>query len=110
VIPDCDSSILFLPSTFCAIKYRIFYGSTETSLIFIENNPKLIGMSDFVANDWWESSIFASSAGPFGFTSRSSLVNDNIWENVDGDIQTFIALEELLSGYRAQPWQHGRLD
>jgi hypothetical protein len=65
-------------------------------------------MSDFLADDWWESSVFACSAGPFG--ASSSIPNDLIWENVDGDIETFIALEELLTDVRVQAWQHERLD
>jgi hypothetical protein len=64
-------------------------------------------MSDFLADDWWELSVFACSAGPFG---SSSIPNDLIWENVDGDIETFIALEELLTDVRVQAWQHERLD
>jgi hypothetical protein len=67
-------------------------------------------MSDVLANDWWESSILASSSGPFGLSYQSSLGNDHIWENVDGDIETFIALEEILTGKRAHRWQHERLD
>ncbi len=64
-------------------------------------------MSNFLPHDWWESSVFACSAGPFGL---SSIPNDLIWENVDGNIETFIALAELLTDVRVQAWQHERLD
>jgi hypothetical protein len=77
---------------------------------YLETNSKLEQMSDVLDDDWWDSSIFACSASPFGLSSHASSLDDNIWDNVDGDIETFIALEELLTGHRAHRWQHQRLD
>jgi hypothetical protein len=45
-------------------------------------------MSDILPHhDWWGSRVPASS-----------YASDSIWEDLDGDIKLFVAVEELLTG------------
>ncbi len=59
-------------------------------------------MSDLLLpNNWWEKSAF----GPF--TAPQDL-NDG-GEDLDGDLELFLAIEELLTGKRKLYWEHERL-
>ena len=62
-------------------------------------------MSDVLGNDWWESSVYAGT-----LTAQDSSAGISIWEDLDGDIELFLALQELLTGERSNYWQHERLD
>jgi hypothetical protein len=45
-------------------------------------------MSNFLPHDWWESSVFASSALPFGVAAaQDSYASNNIWEDLDDGIE-----------------------
>jgi hypothetical protein len=55
-------------------------------------------------------SAFGSSTLPFGFSApQDSYLNDG-WEDLDGDLERFLVLEELLAGKRKSYWDHERLD
>ena len=46
----------------------------------------------------------------FGFSApQDSYLNDG-WEDLDGDLELFLAVEELLTGKRKSYWEHERLD
>jgi hypothetical protein len=60
-------------------------------------------MSDWLLpRNWWETSAFGGSTLPFG--------DDDGWEDLDGDLEMFLAIEELLTGQRKTFWVHQRLD
>jgi hypothetical protein len=69
-------------------------------------------MSDVLPNDWWETDAFvAGSTLPFGVAAaKDSHASDSTWEDLDGDIKLFLALQDLLAGERSGCWQHKRLD
>ena len=56
-------------------------------------------MSDLLTNNWWETRAF----------DVSYATNDG-WEDLDGDLELFLAIEEFLSGDRKTCWEHDRLD
>lgn len=59
-------------------------------------------MSDLLRGNWWERSAFGSST--------VTCANDG-WEDLDGDLELFLAIEELLTGERRKScWEHERLD
>jgi hypothetical protein len=60
-------------------------------------------MSDLLRSNWWERSTFGS------FAPQDSSANDG-WEDLDGDLELFLAIEELLTGERKSCWEHERLD
>jgi hypothetical protein len=86
--------------------------TTQRCLVMFKTRSEcIVEMSDFLANDWWrESSVFASLALPFGVSAKNSCASDSTWEHLDGNNETFLALEKLLTGQRASYWQHERLD
>jgi hypothetical protein len=60
-------------------------------------------MSDWLLpRNWWETSAFGGSTLPFG--------DDDGWEDLDGDLELFLTIEELLTGQRKSFWEHRRLD
>jgi hypothetical protein len=50
-------------------------------------------------HDWWDSSV-----------PPSSYASDSIWDDLDGYIKLFVAIEELLTDERISYWPHTRLD
>ena len=56
-------------------------------------------MSDLLTNNWWETSAF----------EVSHPTNDG-WEDLDGDLELFLAIEGILTGDRKSFWEHERLD
>jgi hypothetical protein len=40
--------------------------------------------------NWWQTSAFGGSTLPFG--------DDDGWEDLDGDLELFLTIEELLTG------------
>jgi hypothetical protein len=68
-------------------------------------------MSDLLLpHNWWEMTAFGSSTLPFGFLApQDSFANDG-WEDLDGDLEQFLAIEELLAGGRKSYWKRERLD
>jgi hypothetical protein len=63
-------------------------------------------------HDWWESSVFASSASSFGFApaQQDAYASNNVWEDLYGDIELFLMVAEFLMGEQTSYWQHKRLD
>jgi hypothetical protein len=73
--------------------------------------PVSIKMSDWMPTNWWETRCaFGSSNLPFGVSApKESYVNDG-WDDLDGDLELFLAIEGLLTGERKSYWEHERLD
>ncbi len=61
--------------------------------------------------NWWETRCaFGSSTLPFGVSApKDSYMNDG-WDDLDGDLELFLAIEGLLTGERKSYWEHERLD
>jgi hypothetical protein len=59
-------------------------------------------MSDLLRSSWWETSAFGGS-------TVDPHANDG-WEDLEGDLELFLAIEELLTGVRKGCWEHERLD
>ena len=57
-------------------------------------------MSDLLTNEWWETSAFEV---------LHATKNDG-WEDLDGDLELFLAIEEILTSNRRSCWEHERLD
>jgi hypothetical protein len=51
-------------------------------------------------NNWWETNTFGSSTLPFGFSAPQDSYLNNGWEDLDGDLKMFLAIEELASDRR----------
>jgi hypothetical protein len=51
-------------------------------------------------HDWWDLSVLPNSY------ARDSI----LWDDLDGDIKLFVAIEELLTGERISCLPHTRLD
>jgi hypothetical protein len=65
----------------------------------------------FPSNWWWKASdAFGSSILPSRYSApQDSCANDG-WEDfLDGDLELFLEIEELLTGTRKSYWEHKRL-
>ena len=56
-------------------------------------------MSDLLTNNWRETGAF-----------EVSLATNDGWEDLDGDLELFLAIQEILTGNRKSHWEHERLD
>ena len=56
-------------------------------------------MSDYLTSNWWETNAFEGA-----YATK----NDG-WEDLDGDLKMFIAIDEFLTGERKSAWDHERL-
>jgi hypothetical protein len=61
--------------------------------------------------NWWETSgVFGSSTLLYGFSAPKDAYVNGGWDSLNGDLQLFLAIEELLTGERKAYWKHERLD
>jgi hypothetical protein len=54
--------------------------------------------------------VFGHSTLLYGFSATKDSYANNGWDSLDGDLQLFLAIEELLTGERKAYWKHERLD
>jgi hypothetical protein len=79
--------------------------------VYIHQSIRAIKMTDLLMPmNWWETSAFGSPALPFCFSSPQDSYSNDGWEDLDGDLELFLAIEQLLTGERKSYWEHERLD
>ncbi len=58
-------------------------------------------MSNLLPTNWWETSgVFGSLTLPYGFSAPIDAYANDGFDSLDGDLQLFLAIEELLRGER----------
>jgi hypothetical protein len=68
-------------------------------------------MSDLLPTNSWEiSGVFGSSTPLCELSAPKDAYANDGWDSLDGDLQLFLAIEELLTGESKAYWKNERLD
>jgi hypothetical protein len=58
-------------------------------------------MSNLLSTSWWETSgVFGSSTLLYKVSAPKGAYANHGWDSLDGDLQPFLAIKELLTGER----------